>query len=173
VTTDFTVTPIVEERGGRTTVDMPSAVGGEPTRGDRIIRGVERAGVIAVGDLSVSWIFRGEPPSIGDIVKVRVPDWEPFEKLRHHCFDRTEGMVEVAPGGWSCECTPAADEVRKSNTRQIQIINSVRLAWIIYNHVVAIPASFALYIIAWLVQHPGRLLLSAILTLIVVGVVFK
>ena len=174
---DITIVPIIEpvdeQKPARVKVDLPKAVGGEPTRVDRVVKAVESAGAIAVGDLSVSWIFRGEPPSIGDIVKVRMPDWEPFERLRHRCFDRTEGMLEIAPGGWACECTPASEELRKSNTRQIQIINSVRVAWIVYNHAVSIPATVLLYIAAWIIQHPGRFLLAAALTLITLGLVFK
>ncbi|MEV8510823.1 hypothetical protein [Dactylosporangium sp. NPDC051484] len=163
--------PILGEAEPRPVVELPAAVPVEESRSRRVLDAAGRGVTVAVGDVREAWIFHGTPPTVADIVAVRVPDWEPFERFRHRCFDRTEGMIEV-DAGWTCECTPVADEVRKANTRDIRIVKGVRVAWIIYNHVVAIPATVLLYVAAWIVQHPGRLLLAAILVLVFAGLVF-
>lgn len=168
----FTIVPILDPVEARTTVDAPIPVGGEPTRAERLVRAVDHTLAIMVGKYRTPWIFEGVPPSIADLVKVRIPDWDLFEGLRHHCFDRTDGMMELAPGNWTCECTPASAEVRKAYTKRLRIINSVWAAWIVYNHVVAIPVSGVLYFAAWIIQHPGRLLLTTILLLVVAWLVF-
>lgn len=167
--------PILEPVEPRAAVvEAPVAVGADESRTNRAITIAEQGVTVALGDLREAWIWRAAPPPLGDVIAVRMAEWEPFEHWRHRCVHRSmeHGIREISGVGWTCECHPCSPEVRKVNSRYIRLLKGWRAAWVTYNHTIAIPATLLLYVLAWLIQHPGRLFVSTSLVLVAIGVIF-
>lgn len=131
-------------------------------------------------DICGAWFWDAAPPSISKVWKSRVVEYSAIPGGQHECQTAlvTDGaggfkLGEVRRSGFwqlSCICDGVSAEDRKKINTRIRIWFAMRWGWIIWNHLVAIPLTAALYATAWVLQRPSRTFLTVSTIAVMYGI---
>lgn len=151
---------------------FPEPPGAAKTKARRRLRWRIRGGLLRAlrtflatmwADLRSSWLWSAHPPALREVFASRIP-------AEAHVPGYHAGGVPA--GETKCDCSTAAKA--SANLGRTVICGCrtryaprpadprIRWAWTVYNHAIALPATAVGYVALWILQHPGRLLLAAL-----------
>lgn len=114
-----------------------------------------------LGDLRGSWLWSAHPPAVAEVWASKVVEYDriPFEPHRCLTIDpaNAPGRTFDATGPLGqCRCPGATEKQRKEATRANWVGFALRVGWILWNFVIALPLTLVGYGFIWVHQHPAR-----------------